>query len=208
MDSHKLIVKFFSEDPDPVPLSDFVPVFHGFIQAKAIPDHLLIDVADYQHVHHGPGIALVSHEGNFYADTGEGRLGLMYQRKQPVPGTRSLGERLAHAVAAALRACVRLEDEPALGGRVRFRTDELLLRVNDRLLAPNTPETFRAVEPGLRAFVSELYPGDEVTLEPRHAPQTLFEVRVRVTGRAPARDLLERLEALPALTAAAAPVPS
>ena len=42
MDSHKLIVKFFADDPAPVPLAEFVPVFHGFIQQKALPDHLLI----------------------------------------------------------------------------------------------------------------------------------------------------------------------
>ena len=200
MDSHKLIVKFFTQDPAAIPLAEFVPVFHGFIQQKALPDHLLIDVADYQHVHHGPGIVLVAHEGNFYTDTAEGRLGLMYQRKQPIPGADTLRDRLAHVVAAALRACVRLEDEPALGGRVRFRTDEVLFRVSDRLLAPNTPETFSAVEPDLRAFLSELYPGDELTLEARHAPQTLFELRIKVSSSTAPRDLLERLEALPALS--------
>jgi hypothetical protein len=197
MESHKLIVKFFAQEPASVPLAQFVPVFHGFIQQKALPDHLLIDVADYQHVHHGPGIALVSHEANFYTDTGEGRLGLMYQRKQPISGAATLRDRLAAVFAAALRACVRLEDEPALAGRLRFRTDEAVFRINDRLLAPNTPETYRKVEPQLRAFLSELYPGDEIRLEPRHSPLTLFEVRVRVSGAAPPRDLLERLEATP-----------
>jgi hypothetical protein len=200
MDSHKLIVKFFAEDPAPVALSEFVPVFHGLIQAKAFPDHLLIDVADYQHVHHGPGIVLVAHEANFYTDAGEGRPGLMYQRKQPIEGANSLSQRLAHVAAAALRACVRLEQEPVLEGRVRFRTDELLFRVNDRLLAPNTPETFRQVEPELRAFLSDLYPGDGISLEPRHSPQTLFEVRIKTSNRSPAADLLEQLEALPALS--------
>ena len=197
MDSHKLTVKFFAEEPASIPLAEFVPIFHGLIQQKALPDHLLIDVADYQHVHHGPGIALVAHEANFYTDTGEGRLGLMYQRKQPIAGATTLRDRLASVFAAALRACVRLEDEPALVGRLRFRTDEVVFRVNDRLLAPNTPDTYRQVEPELRAFLAELYPGEEIKLEPRHSPLTLFEVRVRVTGAAPARDLLERLEALP-----------
>jgi hypothetical protein len=205
MDSHKLIVKFFATEPAPVPLCEFVPVFHGLIQSKAFPDHLLIDVADYQHVRHGPGIVLVSHEGNFYTDTGEGRLGLMYQRKQPIEGAGSLRDRLAHVFTSALRACVRLEQEPALGGRLRFRTDEVVFRIADRLLAPNTPETYRQAEPELRAFLAELYPGDDVALEPRHSPLTLFEVRVRVSSRPPVADLLERLEALPALAGAPAP---
>jgi hypothetical protein len=201
MDSHKLSVKFFATDDSAVELSEFVPVFHGFIQRHAIPDHLLIDVADYQHVHHGPGIVLVSHESNFSTDTGEGRLGLMAQRKQPIPAATSLQDRLAHVVASALRTCDLLEKDPGLAGRLRFRTDEIVLRVHDRLLAPNTPETYRAVEPDLRAFVSTLYPGDEITLEPRHSPQTLFEVRIRIASSPPVTDLLERLEALSPLPA-------
>jgi hypothetical protein len=196
MDSHKLSVKFFATDDSAVDLAAFVPVFHGFIQRHAIPDHLLIDVADYQHVHHGPGIVLVSHETNFSTDTAEGRIGLMAQRKQPIEGATTLQDRLAHVTSAALRACALLEQDPALAGKLRFRTDEILFRLHDRLLAPNTPETYRAVEPDLRSFLSTLYPGDEVSLEPRHAPQTLFEVRIRLTSSPPVSDLLERLEAL------------
>jgi len=211
MDSHKLIVKFFADaspDASPPAQHEFVPVFHSFIQAHAIPDHLLIDVADYQHVWHGPGILLAAHEGNFYSDQGEGRLGLMYQRKQPLPGMNHLRERLAHVFAAALRVCAKLEDEPAFAGRLKFRTDEVVLRFNDRLAAPNSPETYRLVEPEVRTFLEELYPGDEVHLEPRHAPLTLLEVRIKVSGSSPVKDLLERLEALPALSAAAlAPAP-
>lgn len=199
MDSHKLIVKFFADDPATVPSHAFVPVFHSIIQARAIPDHLLIDVTDYQHVHHGPGVLLAAHEANFYSDNGEGRLGLLYQRKQPLPGTSGLRDRLARVFVAALRACERLENDPAFEGRLRFRTDEIVLRINDRLLAPNEPETFREVEPDLRAFLSDLYPGDEISLEPRHSPLTLFEVRVKAGSSPAVSDLLERLEALPAL---------
>ena len=190
MDSHKLIVKFFAQDGGAVAQHEFVPVFHGFIQSHAIPDHLLIDVSDYAHVHHGPGILLAAHEGNFYSGTGEGRLGLMYQRKQPLPGTIGLRERLARVFATALQACVKLEEDPALAGRLKFRTDEVLLRINDRLLAPNAPETFREVEPELRSFLSDVYPGEDVTLEPRHSPLTLFEVRIRTGSSASAADLL------------------
>ena len=202
MDSHKLIVKFFAADPASVPQHAFVPVFHAFIQARAIPDHLLIDVTDYQHVHHGPGVLLAAHEANFYSDNGEGRLGLMYQRKQPLAGTGGLRDRLGRVFAATLRACERLENDSNFEGRLRFRTDEIVFKVNDRLLAPNEPETYREVEPELRAFLSELYPGDELTLEPRHSPLTLFEVRVKVGSSPAVGDLLERLEALPALASA------
>ena len=205
MESHKLIVKFFADDATTVAQHEFVPVFHGFIQNHAIPDHLLIDVTDYAHVHHGPGVLLAAHEGNFYSDMGEGRLGLLYQRKQPLSGAGGQRDRLAGVFAAALRACQKLEGEPGFANRLRFRTDEIVFRINDRLLAPNTLETYRQVEPELRSFLSDLYPGDEVKLEPRHSPLTLFEVRVKVATSTPVTDLLERLEAFPASAAAPAP---
>lgn len=203
MDSHKLILKFYAQDTAAIDMATVVPVFHAFIQQQALPDHLLIDVADYAHVHEGPGIVLAAHEANLYLDEGEGRPGLMYQRKQPLPGTHNLRDRLAPVFAATLRACARLEDDPAFAGRLRFRTDEVMLRINDRLLAPNTPETFRTVEPDLRAFLSDLYPGEAVTLEPRYAELTLFEVRIRAEHSTPVKDLLERLEALPATSSPA-----
>ena len=40
MDSHKLSVKFFADEPAPIPIAEFVPVFHGFIQRKALPAKL------------------------------------------------------------------------------------------------------------------------------------------------------------------------
>src|SRR5205814_1119849 len=121
----------------------------------ALADHLLIDVADYKHVPEGPGTVLVSHEANIYTDQGEGRLGLLYFRKQPFAGAATFAERLRATFRDALEACNLLEEEPALHGRVRFRTDELLFRVYDRLLAPNTDETFAEVKPELEAFLSE-----------------------------------------------------
>ena len=54
MDSSKLIFKLFLENPDAVKPGEFVPVFHSLIQQKAVPDHLLIDVADYEHVPNTP----------------------------------------------------------------------------------------------------------------------------------------------------------
>ena len=39
----------------------------GF-RTHAVPDHLLIDVADYAHVPNGPGTVLVAHEANIHID--------------------------------------------------------------------------------------------------------------------------------------------
>ena len=101
METHKIIVKFFVEDASRIRGEQFVPIFHSWIQQKAIPEHLLIDVADYQHVAGGPGTLLVAHEANFSTDREDGQLGLMYTRKQPAAGEFS--DRLKQAFRACLQ---------------------------------------------------------------------------------------------------------
>jgi hypothetical protein len=203
MNSHRLVLKIFADADPGLNASVLVPVFHGLIQAGAIEEHLLIDVADYDHVHHGPGTVLVSHEANFAMDRGGGRPGLLYQRKQPLPG-HTFRERLAQVTAATLRAAARLEEDAALRGKLKFRTDDLLFRVADRLLAPNTPETFNALRPDLERFFSDLYEGP-VTLTHGSPPQNLFEVSIRPTPSRPLPDLLRRLERLGVAPSANAP---
>jgi hypothetical protein len=193
MDSHKLAVKFFVEDASHLKTDeDFVPVFHRWIQTRAVPDHQLIDVADYAHVKDGPGTVLVSHEANLHADLGDGRLGLLYFRKQPLPGN-TFRERLRQTFAYALAACAKLEAEESLRGRLRFRTDEAAFRIYDRLHAPNTPQTFDAIRPDLEPFLRNLYNSDSVRLDYRPHPEKLFEVAIRAGQPIPLATLLERV---------------
>ena len=190
MDSHKIVIKLFVEDASRLDVHEFVPIFHSWIQQRAVPDHLVIDVSDYAHVHHGPGTLLVTHEANFYTDQGEGRLGLMYQRKQPFPGTFT--DRLRQAFVATLEGCKRLETDPRLAGRIKFKTDEVLFSIVDRLNAPSVPETFKAVRGELQQFFADAY-GSEVALRQVGTDETPFKVEV-VTKHAPAVDaLLARL---------------
>ena len=65
-------------------------------------EELLIDVADYLHVHNGPGIMLIGHEADYSLDNRAGRLGLLYNRKEQLDGTTQ--EKLAQAARAALTA--------------------------------------------------------------------------------------------------------
>src|SRR5688572_1883807 len=186
MDSHKLVVKLFVEDASRLDVHEVVPIFHSWIQQRAVPDHLVIDVSDYAHVHHGPGTLLVCHEANFYTDQGEGRLGLMYARKQPYPGT--FADRVRQAFVATLEGCKRLETDPRLAGRVRFKTNEVLVAIHDRLNAPSVPETFNAVRGDLQQFFEGLYGGD-VALRQVGTDETPFKVEV-VTKGAPTLDAL------------------
>jgi len=176
----KFAVKFFAIDPGAVELVRVVPVFHRWIQEHSVPG-ILIDVADYSHVPHGPGVVLVGYEADHSLDLSEGPLGLFYARKRPQAG--SLSERLRAAFQSALRACQILEAEPELGGRLRFRRDDPLLVLNDRLLAPNTPATFEALRPELEAALAEIYPGRTIDLWREEAePRRRLAVAIRASG--------------------------
>jgi hypothetical protein len=143
MDLYKIGVKLFVANPQVVNLRDLISVFHGWIQRQKIAGHQLIDVHDYSHVHNGPGILLVAHEGNFSMDQEGGRLGLLYYRKQPLEG--SVEANLKTVLETALQAARLLESERGLNG-IKFKTDEVLVVANDRLLAPNDAATRANIE--------------------------------------------------------------
>ena len=124
----KFGVKLFFTNPAAKPLRDFIPVFHGWIQRQALPGHLLIDVHDYSHVHHGPGILLVSHEANLSIDEAEGRRGLVYIRKQPAT---------IREIVEAARQAAKLLGEP-------FDSDKFEVLVNDRLVTPSAAQIAEA----------------------------------------------------------------
>jgi hypothetical protein len=60
-----------------------------------------------------------------------------------------------------------------------FRSDQLLIRIADRLNAPNTDETFRRLEPELQSVLARLYSGKPFELLRVGAPNELFALEVR-----------------------------
>ncbi|NIO10689.1 MAG: hypothetical protein GTO40_22880 [Deltaproteobacteria bacterium] len=174
MDLQKINLKLFVKDPDGVPLTAFVPIFHSWIQATDGEYH---DVADYSHMHAGPGILLVAHEANLSIDNAGNRLGLLYNRKQLLDGTN--GEKLRTVAKTALEYCRKIEEEPSLDGKFRFAGQEALFIVNDRLQAPNTEETFDAVKPELESLGHRLFGGAKFTLHREADPQQRFAVRLK-----------------------------
>jgi hypothetical protein len=154
-------LKYYVETPGAIDLAGLIPVFHRWIQQRSVAG-LLIDVADYKHVHEGPGVVLVGHECEYRMDLGEGCAGLCYVRKRDMGD--DLQEALRRSLASLLPACEKLEQESAPGG-VRFRTDEALVTLLDRLNAPNTAETLEAIEPDLNAVFAPLYGGSALEFE-------------------------------------------
>ena len=164
MDLYKIGVKIFVANPQGVDIHGFVPVFHGWIQQHKIDGHLLIDVHDYSHVANGPGILLVAHEGNFSMDQNGGRLGLFYYRKRPLEG--GVEANLKTVMNTALQACKLLESEPKLNG-IKFKTDEILVVANDRLLAPNDAASRARLEPIIAKALGKAKLAPQAAADPR-----------------------------------------
>lgn len=161
MELQRIGMKVFCREGSTIPLVDFIPVFHRWIQGGAT-DTLLIDVADYSHVTDGPGVLLAAHEGNFAVDETHGRRGLAYYQKTSQEG--DIGRRLAVICKRLLSACAQLETEPELAGKLVFDTAEIEIFSNDRLLGPNTPETYSDFEPHVGTLLSRVYDGGDVSL--------------------------------------------
>ena len=188
MDVQHINIKIYIDNPETVKLEDYAAVFNAWIQNQRL-EELLIDVADYLHVHHGPGIMLIGHEADYSLDNRAGRLGLLYNRKEQLDGTTQ--EKLAQAVRAALTAAQILEKENGL----KFNGSEVQIVINDRLLVPNTAETFAALEPDLRAFFDRLYSGAEYSLTHNDNSRERFTVTIKTSANFDIETLLKNLSA-------------
>ena len=171
MNVQHLNIKLYLENPETVNLADYAAVFNSWIEEQRL-EELLIDVADYLHVHNGPGIMLIGYEADYSLDNRAGRLGLLYNRKAQLDGTTQ--EKLAQAGRAALTAAQILEQENGL----KFSGSEVQVIVNDRLLVPNTAETFDALRPEFQTFFNRLYNEADYRLTQPNDPRERFTVNV------------------------------
>ena len=186
MNLQHINIKFYLENPETVNLAEYGTIFNSWIQGHRL-EELLVDVADYLHVHHGPGIMLIGHEADYSLDHRAGRLGLLYNRKGQLNGTTL--EKLAQAARAALTAAQILEQENGL----KFSGSEVQVIVNDRLLVPNTADSFEVLEPDLQAFFTALYGGAEYKLEHLVNPRERFTVNVKTGTSFDVETLLKNL---------------
>jgi len=195
MEFQHINAKLFVKNAEEINLEALIPVFHGWIQDQA-PGELLLDVADYRHVRSGPGVVLIGHQGNYSLDNTGNRLGVRYNRKAMLEGTNQ--DRLVQATQAALAACRRLEADPRLDGAIQFNGREIELCLNDRLLAPNRPETRAAAEPEFRTFFSTLFGDIEYSVSYPQDPRSLFSVQVQTSQAFDTTELLNNLNSMAA----------
>ena len=158
-------VKLFVQGSLNVDLQRFIEIFHGWVANQSL-DELLIDVADYRHVPHGPRVMLIGHYAHYAIDDTAGRFGLLYGRKAELEGSNQ--DRFRQALHAAAVCCSRLEDEL---GDLKFDRQCFDLIINDRALAPNTAETFAACQPEMESLLRDGLGQSDFKLEHQDDPR-------------------------------------
>ena len=187
----RINIKLYLEDPEALSAEQAFRIFNSWIPST--PDEVLIDVADYSHVPNGPVTLLVGHDANYSIDNDHSEPGLLYSRKQPAAG--DLTARLTNALQATLKACQRLEADPALEGKVKFRGGDILLVANDRLNATNDSEGENALRAELEPVLAKLFGGAAYAIERDATPQLRLNLRIRCETDANAETLLGNLAA-------------
>lgn len=185
----KINWKFFISTPaDPSPAT-FFKIFNTWIPGSP---EIFIDVVDYKHLSDGPLTLLVGHAVDYALDRTGGtspRHGFLYAHKLSLDGKDPSPQ---STLRDALRAAKRLADDPEWKGSLAFRTDELLFMVNDRGLAPNTPETFARLAPELNTIGERLYGKNRFTLTHLSDPAERFQVKIQATHSSEGNPTLEK----------------
>ena len=158
MDLQKFGVKLFFNTNANYSSKNFVPVFHNWIQNKAIDDHLLIDVADYSHIPDGPGVMLIAHEGNFSLDQESQQPGIMYMRKTEITGRFT--KRFNTVLSTVIKAANRLGDND-VNKRVDFNPNSFRFIANDRLYAENTADNQDLYKQKIQKALDGRYPDSQ-----------------------------------------------
>lgn len=189
MELQKLNVKVFVEQPNLVPLTDFIEIFHGWIQATDGDYH---DVADYSHMQAGPGVVLIANDANVSIDEVQNRRGLLFSQKAPLSGSNR--EKLRRVLRSALENCRKLEEEPTLRGRLRFDLTETVISLNDRLIGTNSEQSFKEIKDDIAAVAQELFGASEIDIERDNDPRQRLNVTLKTSAAVDLRKTLETLQ--------------
>ena len=164
-------------------------IFNEWISESS--EEVLIDVADYKHLNHGPTTILIGHEANYFLESIDQSKGLVYARKQPQEG--DLSTRLTLTLLASLRGCMKLESHPELQGRLKFNGNEVRFIANDRLQALNTEDNIQLFKQHLSPVLDTLFSPNNYTFENEKQPNERLGVIARTTESADLSDLFKKL---------------
>ena len=200
--AHRLQIKLLAQDGLSLDVESLIPIFHDWIKHHRL-NELLIDVTTYAHVPQGPGVGIIGHESDYFFDEADGHPGLLYTHKRhgntASDANSNVGtDLIVSGFRRALFAASLLEQESAPAGKLRFRTDELLFRAADRLVAPSNDESFAAARRDLQPACDRIFGPGAYELQFVSSPRQVLTVRIRSSQSHPLSVLLERAEGAPA----------
>jgi hypothetical protein len=76
---------------------------------------------------------------------------------------------------------------------LRFRGNELLLRCNDRLAAPNTAQAYDALRACVEPLLAQLYPGASLRVDRVEDPATRLSLSIQADEALDVETLISRL---------------
>ena len=186
----KINIGWNLRDPKMLRDEELFRIFNEWISENS--DEVLIDVADYKHLHHGPTTILIGHSANYFLETKDQQKSVVYARKQPQDG--DLSKRLTLTLQSSLQCCIKLENHSELQGRVKFNGGEVQFIANDRLQAANTEENRQCFQQHLSPILDTLYGSQKYTFECINQSEDRLAVTARTTSSLDLSDLIEKLE--------------
>ena len=186
----RLGAKVFIQPGTSLTATQLIPVFHDWITEKVV-DEVLIDVADYSHVLHGPALLLVALEADYVLDEGHGQTGIRYIRKRALPDTFAAA--VTQVIVQAVRAASHITAAPAISPAAAFDTTQIEIEILDKL---NYPATSAALEEALQAVTQALFGEDTTLTAVQDDPRRPLRFVARYDGAGSVADLRNRLDAL------------
>ena len=190
MDLQQINVKVFTTEDSEINYTNFIKVFNRWMEEADSDDYL--NYADYSHVDPGPGVLLILKQANYSIDSAFHQLGFLYNRKHAVDGNNA--EKIHEALTEVLSKCELLEASAELENAAHFNGGDLLFMINNRHIAPNTPEIAASIQAELTPILEQMYGGDDFTVErTSEDPRERFALRISADSDKPISELLANL---------------
>ena len=190
MDIQQINIKVFVTADSHINYQNFIKVFNRWMEEADQDDYL--NYADYSHTAAGPGVFLISKRANYSIDNARDQHGFLYNRKREMEGENR--EKIRQAFIETLTRCQRLEEAEELENDVRFAGGEILFMINNRRIAPNTPEMFEAIKSELAPVLEQMYGNADFTLNrPSEDARERFAIRISASSNNKISELLTNL---------------
>ncbi len=186
----RLGAKIFVESGTSLTATQLIPVFHDWITNKVV-DEMLIDVADYSHVLHGPALLLVALEADYVLDEGNGETGIRYIRKRALPATFAAA--VTQVIGQAVHAASHIAVEPSLDPPAVFDATRIEIELLDKL---NYPSTSVGLEDALTVVIQAIFGDNAALTAVQDDPRRPLRFSVRLDSVDSLRELRDQLDAL------------